>query len=78
MQLAEIREAEAEEARRTALDPDAEQRRRKAVVGLGGKFKWDSAVGEALDKVGERSDDGWIVTLVSVFLSLGEVDNCWI
>ena len=63
--LAQVREAEAEEAKRTALDPEAEMRRRKAVVGLGGKFKWGTGVGEALNKVGERSDDGWIVCLVS-------------
>ncbi|ORX39984.1 hypothetical protein BD324DRAFT_247631 [Kockovaella imperatae] len=61
--LAEVREAEAEEARRTALDPEAEARRRKAIAGLGGKFKWNDGVADALDKVGERSDDGWIVTL---------------
>jgi hypothetical protein len=47
------------------MDPEAEARRRKAVVGLGGKFAWQEGVSEALDKVGERSDDGWIVCLVS-------------
>lgn len=62
--LAEVREAEAMEAKRAALDPEAEARRRKAVVGLGGKFKWGEGVSDALEKAGERSDDGWIVCLV--------------
>jgi hypothetical protein len=68
--LAEVREAEALEAKRAAMDPEAEARRRKAVVGLGGKFAWQEGVSEALDKVGERSDDGWIVCLVSKHLEV--------
>lgn len=63
--LAEVREAEALEAKRAALDPENEARRRKAVVGLGGKMQWQDGVEEAVKKVSERSDDGWIVTLVS-------------
>lgn len=63
--LAEVREAEAIEAKRAALDPDTEKRRIAAVVGLGGKMKWDQEVVGAMKKVSERSDDGWIVILVS-------------
>jgi hypothetical protein len=33
-------------------------------VALGGKMGWDNGVEEALKKAAERSDDGWIVTLV--------------
>jgi len=62
--LKEIKEAEAIEAKRAALDPETEARRRKAVVALGGKMGWDNGVEEALKKAAERSDDGWIVTLV--------------
>lgn len=64
--LAEVREAEALEAKRAALDPDTEARRRKAVVGLSGKMQWQDGVDEAMRKVAERSDDGWIVTLVRI------------
>jgi twinfilin-like protein len=60
-----VREAEALEAKRTALDPENEARRRKAVVGLGGKMPWAEGVQEAMDKVAQRSDDGWVVCLVS-------------
>lgn len=63
--LKEIKEAEAVEAKRAALDPETEARRRKAVVALGGKMGWDNGVEEALKKAAERSDDGWLVTLVS-------------
>jgi twinfilin-like protein len=62
--LKEIKEAEAIEAKRAALDPETEARRRKAVVALGGKMQWESGVEDALRKVAERSDDGWIVILV--------------
>lgn len=62
--MKEIKEAEAIEAKRAALDPETEARRRKAVVALGGKMGWDNGVEEALKKAAERSDDGWIVTLV--------------
>jgi twinfilin-like protein len=62
--LAEVREAEAIEAKRAALDPETEARRRKAVVGLGGKMQWENGVEEALKKASQRSDDGWLVTLV--------------
>nr|XP_019002060.1 uncharacterized protein I203_05196 [Kwoniella mangroviensis CBS 8507]OCF65521.1 hypothetical protein I203_05196 [Kwoniella mangroviensis CBS 8507] len=61
--LAEVREAEAAEAKRAALDPETEARRRKVVVGLGGKLTWGDGVQEALEKVGKRSDDGWVVVL---------------
>ncbi|WVQ78383.1 hypothetical protein IAT38_000469 [Cryptococcus sp. DSM 104549] len=61
--LAEVREAEAAEAKRSALDPEEQVRRTKAVVGLGGKMAWGPGVQEALEKVGKRSDDGWVVTL---------------
>ncbi|TYJ56629.1 hypothetical protein B9479_002721 [Cryptococcus floricola] len=61
--LAEIREAEAVEAKREALDPEAAARRKKAIVGLGGLMSWGEGVGEALHKVSQRSDQGWIVTL---------------
>jgi hypothetical protein len=67
--LAEVREAEAEEAKRTALDPEAEARRKRAIAGLGGKFSWGDGVADALDKCAKRSDDGWIVVLVSPCLS---------
>lgn len=60
-----MREAEAAEAKRAALDPYAEARRKKAVEGLSGKFNWGDGVADALRKCGERSDDGWIVCLVS-------------
>lgn len=63
--LAEVREAEAAEAKRAALDPDNERRRINAVIGLGGKMKWDEGVLEGMRKVSERSDEGWIVVLVS-------------
>lgn len=61
----EVREAEAIEAKRASLDPDTERRRIAAVIGLGGKMKWDEEVLGAMSKVGERSDEGWIVVLVS-------------
>lgn len=61
--LAEVREAEAEEAKRTALDPEAEARRKRAIAGLGGKFSWGDGVADALDKCSKRSDEGWIVVL---------------
>ncbi|WRT67231.1 uncharacterized protein IL334_004197 [Kwoniella shivajii] len=61
--LAEVREAEAAEAKRAALDPETEARRRKVVVGLGGKTVWADGVDQALKKVAERSDDGWAVIL---------------
>ncbi|ORY27213.1 hypothetical protein BCR39DRAFT_483792 [Naematelia encephala] len=61
--LAEVREAEAAEAKRVALDPEAESRRKRAVVGLAGKFSWGDGVQDALDKVALCSDDGWIVCL---------------
>lgn len=63
--LMEIKTAEAEEARRTAVDGEVHQARVKAVIGLSGKTKWQAGVTEALTKAAERSDDGWIVTLVS-------------
>ena len=71
--LAEVREAEAAEAKRRALDPEEEKRRKKAVEGLGGKFNWGDGVGDALKKCGERSDDGWIVCLVSGSLRSDEL-----
>lgn len=78
--LAEIKEAEAIEAKRTALDPEAEARRRKAVVGLGGKMQWKEGVEDAVKKVSERSDDGWIVTLVRHYMNYlsrdGHVTHC--
>ncbi|WWD16035.1 hypothetical protein CI109_100460 [Kwoniella shandongensis] len=61
--LIEVREAEAAEAKRAALDPETEARRKKAIVGLGGKLGWGEGVQEALNKVAERSDDGWVVVL---------------
>ncbi|WWC89937.1 uncharacterized protein L201_004866 [Kwoniella dendrophila CBS 6074] len=61
--LAEVREAEAAEAKRAALDPETEARRRKVVVGLGGKMGWGEGVEEALKKVAKRSDEGWVVVL---------------
>ncbi|OXB38958.1 hypothetical protein LQV05_004060 [Cryptococcus neoformans] len=61
--LAEVREAEAAEAKRAALDPESQARRNKAVVGLGGKMNWGDGVAEALQKVAQRSDDGWVVVL---------------
>ncbi|KAI9638053.1 uncharacterized protein MKK02DRAFT_42435 [Dioszegia hungarica] len=61
--LMEVREAEAVEAKRAALDPDTEKRRIAAVMGLGGKMKWDEEVSGAMRKVAERSDEGWIVVL---------------
>jgi hypothetical protein len=63
--LLEVREAEAIEAKRTALDPENEARRKKAVVGLAGKMQLQDGVREALEKVGKRSDEGWITVLVS-------------
>ena len=72
--LAEVREAEAAEAKRAALDPEAEARRKKAIVGLGGKFKWEEGVAGSLQKCSERSDDGWIVCLVSL-LTTGVADG---
>lgn len=65
--LAEIKAAEAEEAKRVALDVETAAARRKAVVGLGGKTQWQDGVADALTKAAARSDDGWIVTLVSGF-----------
>lgn len=62
--LAEVRDAEAAEAKRAALDPENEKRRRAAVTGLGGKMAWGDGVQDALTKAAQRSDDGWIVVLV--------------
>lgn len=59
-----MKAAEAEEAKRAALDSETAARRAKAVTGLQGKIKWSEGVEAALKKVAERSDDGWIVTLV--------------
>jgi twinfilin-like protein len=64
--LAEVREAEAAEAKRAALDPETEARRRAVVTGLGGKMAWGDGVADAMTKVAERSDDGWVVCLVSL------------
>ncbi|ADV19486.1 Protein tyrosine kinase, putative [Cryptococcus gattii WM276] len=61
--LAEVREAEAAEAERAALDPEGQARRHKAVVGLGGKMIWGDGVAEALQKAAQRSDVGWVVVL---------------
>ncbi|RSH94016.1 Twinfilin-1 [Saitozyma podzolica] len=61
--LAEVREAEAAEAKRAALDPETEARRRAVVTGLGGKMAWGDGVADAMTKVAERSDDGWVVCL---------------
>nr|ODN87965.1 hypothetical protein L203_03169 [Cryptococcus depauperatus CBS 7841] len=61
--LAEVREAEAIEAKRAALDPETQARRQRAVVGLGGKIKMAENVIEALKTVAQRSGDGWIVVL---------------
>lgn len=63
--LLEIKAAEAEEAKSLALDKETQTARVKAVVGLGGRMKWNSDVQEALTKAAARSDDGWIVSLVS-------------
>lgn len=60
-----MREAEAAEAKRAALDPEGQTRRHKTVVGLGGKMIWADGVAEALQKAAQRSDDGWVVVLVS-------------
>ena len=68
--LAEVREAEAAEAKRTALDPEAENRRKQAIVGLAGAMKMQGGVKEALEKVAQRSDDGWAVILVSLSLDM--------
>ncbi|KAK4687479.1 twinfilin, partial [Tremellales sp. Uapishka_1] len=61
--LAEVRAAEAEEAKRSVNDAEVARNRQKAVVGLGGKMVWGKGVEEALKKVAGRSDDGWIVCL---------------
>ncbi|WVO13962.1 hypothetical protein L204_101587 [Cryptococcus depauperatus] len=61
--LAEVREAEAIEAKRAALDPETQARRQRAVVGLSGKIKMAENVIEALKTVAQRSGDGWIVVL---------------
>ncbi|KAL1405528.1 Twinfilin-1 [Vanrija albida] len=61
--LAEIKAAEAEEAKSLALDTETQAARRKAVVGLGGRMKWNAEVQEALTKAAARSDDGWVVSL---------------
>ncbi|OCF41449.1 hypothetical protein I317_04750 [Kwoniella heveanensis CBS 569] len=58
--LAEVREAEAAEAKRAALDPQVAVNRKKAVVGLGGKMSLGDGVVDALKKVAQRSDDGWV------------------
>lgn len=47
------------------LDPRTEERRKAAVVGLSGQMKLQEGVKEALQKVAQRSDDGWAVVLVS-------------
>jgi hypothetical protein len=59
----EIKAAEAEEAKRLALDAETAAARRRAVIGLGGKTQWQDGVADALLKVAQRSDEGWIVTL---------------
>ncbi|WVQ98815.1 hypothetical protein IAU59_005946 [Kwoniella sp. CBS 9459] len=61
--LAEVREAEAAEAKRAALDPQVAVNRKKAVVGLGGKMNLGDGVVDALKKVAQRSDDGWVTIL---------------
>ncbi|WVF72078.1 hypothetical protein IAT40_006890 [Kwoniella sp. CBS 6097] len=61
--LAEVREAEAAEAKRAALDPQVAANRQKAVVGLGGKMNLGDGVVDALKKVAQRSDDGWVAIL---------------
>ncbi|TXT07113.1 hypothetical protein VHUM_03283 [Vanrija humicola] len=61
--LLEIKAAEAEEAKSLALDTETQTARVKAVVGLGGRMKWNAEVQEALTKAAARSDDGWIVSL---------------
>ncbi|WVR05143.1 hypothetical protein IAU60_002155 [Kwoniella sp. DSM 27419] len=71
--LAEVREAEAAEAKRAALDPQVAVNRQKAVVGLGGKLQWGSGVEEALKKVAGRSDEGWVVTLEIPAASPGSI-----
>ena len=73
--LAEVREAEAAEAKRAALDPENEARRRKAVVGLGGKMGWGEGVEEALKKCAQRSDEGWVVCLVRIFSGFSRFDT---
>lgn len=62
--MAEVRAAEEAEAKRAALDPENEARRRKAVIGLGGKMAWGDGIMEAMEKVAKRSDEGWVVVLV--------------
>lgn len=47
------------------MDGETAAARRKAVIGLGGKTQWQEGVTDALEKAAARSDDGWIVTLVS-------------
>lgn len=61
--LAEVKAAEAEEAKRAAMDAETNKARRQAVIGLGGKTQWSDGVADALAKAAERSDDGWIVAV---------------
>lgn len=61
--LAEVKAAEAEEAKRAAQDAETNRARRAAVIGLGGKTQWSDGVADALAKVAERSDDGWVVAV---------------
>lgn len=61
--LAEVKAAEAEEAKRVAMDAETHAARRQAVIGLGGKTQWADGVAEALQKASECSDDGWVVAV---------------
>lgn len=61
--LAEVKAAEAEEAKRAAMDAETNKARRQAVIGLGGKTQWSDDVADALAKVAERSDEGWFVAV---------------
>lgn len=61
--LAEVKAAEAEEAKRAAQDAETNKARRAAVIGLGGKTQWSDDVANALAKAAERSDDGWVVAV---------------
>ncbi|KAL7424123.1 Twinfilin-1 [Cryptotrichosporon argae] len=61
--LAEVKAAEADEARRAALDADLIAARKQAVVGLTGKTSLGAGVQAALEQAAKRSDDGWVVVL---------------